>query len=138
LCQTIIKIKTRITRTKTTIRTRIKTRITKIRTIIRTIIRSNTKIRKMSCDNKSQLILFLYRKLRSRKEKNNHTAVQFFLKSFSFSKNAHGIRKAKLLRPSAVGGAAKLLFLLQVISPSQTENQYHFPLLLLLQLPCHL
>jgi len=39
--------------------------------------------------------------------------VQFFLKSFSFSKNAHGIRKAKLLRLSAVGGAAKLLFLMQ-------------------------
>jgi len=62
-------------------------------------------------------VFLLYRKLRFRKEKNNYTAVQFFWKSFSFSKNAHGIRKAKLLRPSAVGGAAKLLFLLR---------NYHF------------
>jgi len=46
------------------------------------------------------------------------------LKSISFSKNAHGIRKAKLLRPSAVGGAAKLLFLCEKHFAGQTLGKW--------------
>ena len=57
-----------------------------------------------------------------------HIAVQNFLKSKKLLfKNAHGLRKANLLRASAAGGAAKPLFLFLKIRLFQPLSYLYFP-----------